>query len=108
MTGDSSEMERECEGDSHRHDPANPPTHDALTKLSQLGPCKCINAIRAELKKIHGNSVDLVLRPMINTETLQVCVALPPLQYSYITSGKKRKRSYVTFNYCPFCGRKAQ
>jgi len=30
---------------------------------------------------------------------------MPPLYYSY-RDGKKRKKSYVTFNFCPFCGKK--
>lgn len=68
--------------------------------------CDCISLIRSKLTALHGAEVSLDLKQMINTETLSLITALPPLTYSYM-EGKKRRKSYIVFNYCPFCGRNA-
>lgn len=69
--------------------------------------CKCLETIREKLSKHHGESADveLELKQTVDTETLTLGVALPPLYYTY-KKGKKRQRSYVHFTFCPFCGKK--
>jgi len=69
--------------------------------------CKCLSVIKARLTEHHGENSDvcLDLKQTINTETLDLGTSMPPLYYSY-RDGKKRKKSYVTFNFCPFCGKK--
>lgn len=49
--------------------------------------------------------MELNLTPTINTLTLDMRMELPPLYYTYL-QGKKRKKSYVHFNFCPFCGKR--
>ena len=70
--------------------------------------CKCLAIVKEKLTKHHGENSDvcLDLKQTINTETLDLGTSLPPLYYSY-RDGKKRKKSYVTFNFCPFCGKRA-
>jgi hypothetical protein len=70
--------------------------------------CKCLSNIKETLTKHHGDNSDvcLDLKQTINIETLDLGKSLPPLHYSYL-DGKKRKKSYVTFNFCPFCGKKS-
>jgi len=70
--------------------------------------CKCLSIVKEKLTKHHGDNSDvcLDLKQTINTETLDFGTSLPPLYYSY-RDGKKRKKSYVTFNFCPFCGKKS-
>lgn len=71
-----------------------------------IAACKCLTVIRERLKEHHKAEVDLELKLFISTETFLPGAALPPLNYKYQVSGKKWKKSYVTFNYCPFCGKK--
>lgn len=81
----------------------------SLGKVHPKGRCKCLDVIRNKLADYHGIKADdicLELKQTINTETLDIGTALPPLYYSYL-KGKRRKRSYITFNFCPFCGRKS-
>lgn len=67
--------------------------------------CKCLETIKVKLTKHHGekSDVELDLKMTINTETLTPGVDIAPLYYHY-QDGRKRKKSYVTFNFCPFCG----
>lgn len=71
------------------------------------GGCNCLDAIRGQLEKHHGSEVSLELKQTINTETMELGTALPPLYYQYRT-GKKWKKSYVHFTFCPFCGKRAR
>ena len=73
---------------------------------SPKAECSCLNVIKQKLSAHHGSPVDLELKQTINSETLSLGTALPPLYYTY-KAGKKTKRSYVTFNFCPFCGKKS-
>jgi hypothetical protein len=67
--------------------------------------CKCLEIVRKKLSEHHKSPIDFELKQTINTETLELGSDLPPLYYTYTVAGK-RKRSYVTFNFCPFCGLK--
>jgi len=75
--------------------------------------CACLETVRAKLEKHHGegSAVELELKSVMlmdpEAENYTLGVALPPLYYTY-QAGKKRKRSHVTFNFCPFCGRSAR
>lgn len=74
--------------------------------------CKCLKTVEEKLTAHHGegSAVELELKATIimdpEAENYEMGAGLPPLYYTY-KSGKKRKRSYVTFNFCPFCGGKA-
>ena len=76
--------------------------------MSEKKQCdgKCADKIRGVLVKQYGESVDLELAPTINVETGKTGSDFPPLRFTYL-DGKKKKRSFVVFNYCPFCGGKA-
>lgn len=67
--------------------------------------CGCLKKIRETLEAHHGVEVDLELKMWIHEPSLTTFPGLPPLRYSYM-DGKKRKKSYVTFNFCPFCGKR--
>lgn len=67
--------------------------------------CTCLETVRKKLSAHHGAEVDLDLKTVIDAKTMELSEALPPLYYSY-QSGKKRKKAFVTFNFCPFCGKK--
>jgi len=68
--------------------------------------CKCIEKVKAKLIEYHGAESDvcLDLKQTIDMETMKMGAALPPLYYSYM-DGKRRRKSYVTFTFCPFCGK---
>lgn len=56
------------------------------------------------MEEHHKCPVDLELKMTIRTDTMELGgMALPPMYYIY-TVGKRRKKSYVHFNFCPFCG----
>lgn len=80
-------------------------TEPPAPKKEEPEGCKCLEIIRKNLEETHKANVDFELKTMINMETLTLKAALPPLAYSYM-AGKKRKKSYVTFNFCPFCGKR--
>ena len=85
--------------------PAAPPVPEPRT-------CECLKTVKDRLEKHHGegSEVELDLKMSINTVSLDIRMDLPPLYYSYAVKGKKgkrRKKSYVTFNFCPFCGKHA-
>lgn len=70
--------------------------------------CKCLDKIEENLTNHHGNGSDVELElkqtlSEFDSPEASFGVALPPLYYTY-RSGKKRKRSFVVFNFCPFCG----
>lgn len=70
--------------------------------------CDCLEKIRKRLEEHHKTPVELELKLLIDMTDLQTeefasRLALPPMYYTYMI-GKKRKKSYVHFNYCPFCG----
>jgi hypothetical protein len=67
--------------------------------------CNCISIVNLKLIEVHGPSVDVELVPTINIETGEIALSLQPLRFTHM-QGKKKKRSHVTFNYCPFCGKK--
>lgn len=68
--------------------------------------CNCLFAIKVNLTSHHGlgSEVELELKPFLHKPSMTLGTAMPPLYYTYF-SGKNRKRSYVTFNFCPFCGK---
>lgn len=67
--------------------------------------CKCMDIVRQKLEAYHGegSEVELCLVSAIDTATFETSAELPPLHYTY-KAGNKRKKSYVTFAFCPFCG----
>lgn len=67
--------------------------------------CDCLDKIEKVLTKRHGPGVELELSAWMDSTTYQPKEGLHPLRYSY-KDGKKRKRSYVSFNFCPFCGKR--
>lgn len=73
--------------------------------------CNCLETIRQKLTASHGEKSDVELdlkatiRVQPDVEEYEIGASLPPLYYSY-KDGKKRKKSFVTFNFCPFCGQK--
>jgi len=69
--------------------------------------CKCLETIEAKLKAHHQSEVMLELKLFIDTNSHQMGAALPPLYYKY-KIGRKWKKSYVHFTFCPFCGKKDQ
>lgn len=81
------------------------PTEPTTDRLER--GCRCVATIKEKLTKHHGEDSDvcLTLAPTINMDTLAIGAALPPLAYTY-RAGKKRRKSYVTFKFCPFCGQK--
>jgi hypothetical protein len=88
-------------------DPAEQyPEDTERRKRQREGGCDCLNIVREKLTKRHGSEVELELKLTVNLETGDTGAALAPLYYSYMV-GKKRKRSYITFNFCPFCGKPA-
>lgn len=72
--------------------------------------CTCLDKIRVNLEKVHGEGsrVEFELKPAIlidpKATEFGIGQGLPPLYYTY-GPGKKRKRSHVVFNFCPFCGK---
>lgn len=67
--------------------------------------CDCLDQIEKKLSEHHGTPVSLeLIKFMLDFERGGTFAALPPLYYSYM-QGKKRKKSYVTFLNCPFCGK---
>lgn len=77
------------------------------------GECRCLEIVREKLEKHHGegSDVELELKATIimdpEAENYGFGAALPPLYYTY-KAGKKRKKSYVTYSFCPFCGRSSR
>lgn len=75
-------------------------------------PCNCLKTVEERLSKHHGegSDVELEIKATIimdpEAENYGMWQSLAPLYYTY-KSGKKRKRSYVTFSFCPFCGQKS-
>lgn len=69
--------------------------------------CGCIEKVRKKLEEYHKSEISLELKQTINTETLELGEALPPLYYSH-RDGKKWKKSYVHFAFCPFCGKRSR
>lgn len=67
--------------------------------------CDCINIIRKKLEEHHMSAVSFDLKTWINMKTMKTEAGLPPLNYSY-QEGKKWKKGYVAFLFCPFCGDK--
>lgn len=67
--------------------------------------CGCLEKVRNKLTAHYKSSCELELKQAIDPETLSLGRAIPPLYFTYY-SGKKRKRSFVVFTYCPFCGKK--
>lgn len=78
-----------------------------MSDTAESSPCKCIEILQKKLSEHHGAEVALDLKQSIDMKTYEVSPALPPLYYSY-RDGKKTKRSFLTFAFCPFCGRKNQ
>jgi hypothetical protein len=76
--------------------------------------CNCLKTIEEKLTKHHGegSAVEFELVPTMimdpDAENYEMGAALAPLYYTYKPPKGKRKRSYVTFNFCPFCGGKAK
>jgi hypothetical protein len=66
--------------------------------------CNCLDKIRKKLSEHHGSNIELDLKTTINLSSGKMGADLPPLGYRYAI-GKKFKKSYVTFNFCPFCGK---
>lgn len=67
--------------------------------------CKCIDKIRDKLKAHHKSEVDLELKMFVSMPDMDMGADIPPLYYRY-RDGKKWKKSYVHFTFCPFCGKK--
>ncbi len=67
--------------------------------------CNCLEKIKKTLMSSHGSDseVELELKMSLNMNTFETRMDLPPLYYRY-KLGKKRKKSFVAFNFCPFCG----
>lgn len=74
-----------------------------------MSACDCLEALKQKLTEHHGeqSGVCLDLKSTINMATMELRRALTPLYYSYQPKKGKRKKSHVTFNFCPFCGEKA-
>ena len=72
---------------------------------AHISDCGCLTKIEAQLKAHHKADVTLELKLFMSWELNKLGAALPPLYYKYRAKGKWKK-SYVTFNYCPFCGAK--
>lgn len=71
-------------------------------------PCNCIEILREKLATHHSvktDQIDFELETAIDTKTFEMMAELPPLHYSYPLA-KKRKKSYVVFSFCPFCGKR--
>ena len=68
-------------------------------------PCNCIEIIRAKLKEHYKSEIDFDMKMVVNTETGKISPALPPLYFTYM-DGRKKKKSYVHYPFCPFCGNK--
>lgn len=72
--------------------------------------CNCLEIVRQKLESHHGegSDVDLELKATISFSGESTeggfGADLAPLYYTY-KARKKRKRSFVTFNFCPFCGK---
>lgn len=77
----------------------------ALHAQPHTAACACLDNIRDKLKGYHAADVELELKLFMSWELNKLGAGLPPLYYKY-RMGKKWKKSYVTFNYCPFCGAK--
>jgi hypothetical protein len=72
--------------------------------------CGCLDKVRERLKIHHKSDVNLELKTFVEIdkktgEMGKFGASVPPLYYKYKT-GSKWKRSYVTFGFCPFCGKK--
>lgn len=67
-------------------------------------PCSCLEYLDTCVKRIHPDGY-LELKQQIDMKTFESSMALPPLFYCY-TEGKKKKRGFFVFTYCPFCGEK--
>lgn len=67
--------------------------------------CGCLEKIKKLLSDHHKTEVDLDLKMAVNIQSGKMFTDLPPLYYHYF-QGKKKKKGYMNFNYCPFCGKK--
>lgn len=71
--------------------------------------CDCVEKIRKRLQAHHSSDIELDMRQTVNleaeTDSDVFAMALPPLNYRYKV-GKQWRKSFVAFNYCPFCGKK--
>ncbi len=65
--------------------------------------CTCLEMVKQRLVEHHKSEVDLELSMWLNTESMKSEPGFQPLRYTY-RDGKKRKKSHVTFNFCPICG----
>lgn len=78
-----------------------------------MSACNCLEILRSRLEAQHGegSNVELELVSVMLTdpkaEEWEMSAALPPLYYTYRV-GKKRRKTHVVFNFCPFCGRPQQ
>lgn len=66
--------------------------------------CDCLDRIQKRLEELHKSEIDLELKMWCDLNSGEMGAGLPPLYYHY-KEGKKRKKSYVKFSFCPFCGK---
>lgn len=67
--------------------------------------CDCIDKVQKKLEEFHGSEVSLDLKQTVDMKTMKFGRALPPLSYSFVKDGK-RKKSFIVFPFCPLCGKK--
>jgi hypothetical protein len=67
--------------------------------------CDCLDVLRRNVKAECGETAELDLSFWTNLETGESEAGLQPLRYRWKEKGKTR-RSYIHFNFCPFCGRR--
>jgi hypothetical protein len=73
-----------------------------------MNGCDCLEVLRWKLAKHHSASdIDFDLKMSIEMDTFEMKPAIPPLVYRYSQNGKKKK-GYIVFSFCPFCGRKSE
>lgn len=74
------------------------------TDEKEASRCDCLDKIQKKLSEHHKSEVELDLSAWIDIETFQPTEGPHPLRYSFM-EGKTRKKSYLKFNFCPFCGK---
>jgi hypothetical protein len=69
-----------------------------------MSTCDCVAKLDAAVKKKFGSDAYIETKLSMNMKTGATKASFPPLYFAYF-EGKKKKRSFFPFNFCPVCGK---